>query len=594
MIYNIRTVMGITQEELCFGLCSVSALSKYENGERVPDSLLFYAFMQRLGKSADRVSIMISSQDAGYYEWKKRVSDAIQEQNWGEVKKLREEEEKAGIVINEILQRQYRSYLDAVTSLKSEKNIEKFYKCIKEAIEFTIPFPDKWNGEGSLISADELNYFLLYLYGKRKLGMGDSDEIKKILEQLEEYIEKKVDDVFEKSKIYPRLVCIKILLLGEEIGIEECIWNEKKALKILKKASEIYDMPEILRLLIRDLRKIGDEEAGIYEKQREALVSIMEEYGVPTAFRLENWYSGNERICLMNEYLVTGRKQKGITQEELSEGVCAVETYSRIESGKRVANKKNYLKLADRLDMSWGYYRGQIVTDDYRDFLLMTEQRGAIFSRNLEEAKVLLKKLENQLDMDEGENYQYVELMNSIIKSLGGKLSEEQQLEEYDRILHITIPCVEKTERFFSKTEMEIIFQIALVYRRRKEANKAIRLINIVLENNNRKSFVPWSEIVLLKRLRAGLYADIGEYGKCINEAEEVIRGEMKNQDAEILPETANLLGWGMELQGREKTAYSKWYVKAVYLGDLLEDELCSKKYREYYKNHINSEMQWY
>ena len=31
MIYDIRTTMKITQEELSYGLCDVSALSKYEN-----------------------------------------------------------------------------------------------------------------------------------------------------------------------------------------------------------------------------------------------------------------------------------------------------------------------------------------------------------------------------------------------------------------------------------------------------------------------------------------------------------------------------------------------------------------------------------
>ena len=277
------------------------------------------------------------------------------------------------------------------------------------------------------------------MYGKKKTQLVRNKEIKGVFEKLERYVEKKIDDIFEKVKVYSRLVCTEILLLNEEMSVEERIWKEKQALKLLKSTREIYDMPEVLRLLICDLKKRGDETARIYEKQREALVSIMEQYGASTEFRLENWYSGNERICLMNEYLATGRKQKRLTQEELSEGVCAVETYSRIESGKRAASKKNYLKLAEKLEINVGYYWGQIVTDDYSDFLLMSEQRLAIIDGKTEEAKVLLKKLEGHLDMSEVQNRQYIDFMEIIVKKAEGVLELSQgkdELKKYYNILY--------------------------------------------------------------------------------------------------------------------------------------------------------------
>ena len=34
-----REKRGISQERLCRGVCAVSALSRYENGERIPDRL---------------------------------------------------------------------------------------------------------------------------------------------------------------------------------------------------------------------------------------------------------------------------------------------------------------------------------------------------------------------------------------------------------------------------------------------------------------------------------------------------------------------------------------------------------------------------
>ena len=45
-----REKQGISQERLCRGLCAVSALSRYENGERIPDRLLMNAFDSKAGK----------------------------------------------------------------------------------------------------------------------------------------------------------------------------------------------------------------------------------------------------------------------------------------------------------------------------------------------------------------------------------------------------------------------------------------------------------------------------------------------------------------------------------------------------------------
>ena len=595
IIYNVRTTLGVTQEELCYGLCSVSTLSKYETGERVPDSLLFYAFMQRLGKSADRVNIMISNQDAEYYEWKKDISDAIEAQKWEEVKRKKNERERVNIIINEGLENQYVAYLDALIALKDENNVSKFCECITKAITYTIPSIEEWNGE-SLISSNEFNLILLCLYGKKKTQLVRNEEIKGVFEKLERYVEKKIDDIFEKVKIYHRLVCTEILLLNEEMSVEERIWKEKQALKLLKSTREIYDMPEVLRLLFCDLKKRGDETARIYEKQREALVSIMEQYGASTEFRLENWYSGNERICLMNEYLATGRKQKRLTQEELSEGVCAVETYSRIESGKRAASKKNYLKLAEKLEINVGYYWGQIVTDDYSDFLLMSEQRLAIIDGKTEEAKVLLKKLEGHLDMSEVQNRQYIDFMEIIVKKAEGVLELSQGKDELKKVLQYTIPSDEKIERFYTKTEIEIIQNIVLDYlKNSKDYSGAIEVIEKVLKNDARKSVSSWYEIGVLKKKLAVIYSDIKEYEKSMQLVEECIRETIKNQDGQMLAECVNLVAWNLERWMPEKKKdYDNLYIKVFYLTDLFENKSNHKICKEYYEKKFDANKKWY
>ena len=72
-----REKQGISQERLCRGLCAVSALSRYENGERISDRLLMNALIQRLGKSSDQLTTMISCQEYAYFEWKRKVQEAL-------------------------------------------------------------------------------------------------------------------------------------------------------------------------------------------------------------------------------------------------------------------------------------------------------------------------------------------------------------------------------------------------------------------------------------------------------------------------------------------------------------------------------------
>ena len=50
-ICESRKQLGITQEELAFGICSTGTLSKIENGFVVPKRKNYEAIMQRLGKT---------------------------------------------------------------------------------------------------------------------------------------------------------------------------------------------------------------------------------------------------------------------------------------------------------------------------------------------------------------------------------------------------------------------------------------------------------------------------------------------------------------------------------------------------------------
>ena len=67
MIYEARSKAGITSSKLCYGLCSVSMLSRIESGERTPGLLLFSALLQRAGGSVKDLVFLCSKREATLY-----------------------------------------------------------------------------------------------------------------------------------------------------------------------------------------------------------------------------------------------------------------------------------------------------------------------------------------------------------------------------------------------------------------------------------------------------------------------------------------------------------------------------------------------
>ena len=58
-IKNRREALGMSQEELCEGYCSVSTISRIENNSQIPSRSLAKGLLGRLGLSDDLLAIMV-------------------------------------------------------------------------------------------------------------------------------------------------------------------------------------------------------------------------------------------------------------------------------------------------------------------------------------------------------------------------------------------------------------------------------------------------------------------------------------------------------------------------------------------------------
>ena len=61
ILKKCREAKGITQEELCLGICTASALSKMEHGYREPSYVKFASLMERMGEWPEAYDIFVGA-----------------------------------------------------------------------------------------------------------------------------------------------------------------------------------------------------------------------------------------------------------------------------------------------------------------------------------------------------------------------------------------------------------------------------------------------------------------------------------------------------------------------------------------------------
>lgn len=90
VIKRTREALGLTQEELCDGICSVDALSKIENGKRSPNRGNFEALMERMGKDGKKYFPYIRSGDMEVHRMRKEIEVLLSNNQYEKAEELLE------------------------------------------------------------------------------------------------------------------------------------------------------------------------------------------------------------------------------------------------------------------------------------------------------------------------------------------------------------------------------------------------------------------------------------------------------------------------------------------------------------------------
>lgn len=498
MLGTLREETGISQKDLARGIFTLTDYSRIERGERETDKMHLEALFQRLGKSGDKLEFAIPIGE--YYQIYYRYS-TLQALAVGNIKDAEKyiKSYADNLDMEKPLHLQSLLFLKAVKSYVKEKNVQKTLSRLKETLEIT--FPDWKNADYDNICLCRQEIQLLLLIGylniliaaengnKEKQIYAERDNPEEILEKLLKYLNEKYADTEEQAKVLPKCLWLLGIIYKQQDNIGKALKVCERGIEILSVNGVLASMKELLSLKAECLKKIGDDERyGKCYRQIEAIEFLyqMADIKYPTEEIITLLLTSiQEEITVTNELIKELREAKGISQEELCEGICTRETLSRIESGKRNPNKRNFFAMLKKMGVERETYYGYIVADDY---YLYEKVRTYFMSEGktqevLENAEKTFEKLEKNLDKRYLTNRQFLETMRIEKKNKDTQSDWKQSIKEMKQILNYSMEGYEgKIYRVPFRQEVIILVYIAISLRRLDKKEEALEIYRQILE----------------------------------------------------------------------------------------------------------------
>lgn len=495
MIQELREKSGYTQEDLCRGLCSLSELAKIETDRVIPGYFELDRLFGRLGESTERLEYVLPKEIYELYEFQYLIQVHILRREYSEAENLLsdyEHKKKADLQLHKQFIEQERAQIARLRGKACEEILHHLNIAIQQTMEgqelLLEGSPSK-----SALSAEELKLLLF----RWEVCHGTKEERPDYeLEDLLYYIEHKQMNLVEKAKVYPYAVLLWVKFGNKEKEPEKCISLLKEAFGLLCKQSQLLYMDEMIEEYIHALN-IQDSRSGDIEqfgKMRKSLREVEREFGIDYQnYRLFQYM--NRAFELDYELIRNGRIAGGLSQEALSEEICARETLSRVERGLRQPSHKNLERLLKHLKRERKRINTILITEKYEVIVWKRQLARYLQKREYDKAEEVLNRLEHLVDSNIIENKQYIMAEKVRMKVQNKQYDKAQAITELEEILRFTLDWKEEEEIVpqLSVIESNILNQIAMYHckKKEKEAQRGIQIWKNILMNYEKSRVLP-------------------------------------------------------------------------------------------------------
>lgn len=563
LLYGIRTKYEMNVKDICRGICSPSSYCMYENGEIVPDILLVNMFLDRMGFGILGLTAYISEKEVVYFKWKESTRACIRNENYKKLGMLLERIPTGNVSLNKKIREQYAWFIKGIVAEKDTADLKKATECYEKALECTCGFLIKSQKIEGTFSVREIHIYAIYLNLLCKVNPKEKEEVISRFYQLMQYVNVHYVEEQQKVKIYPLLVCLWGNLVIEGKDTEGSFEIFEKTLELLRKQKSLYCLLEIMRLHIL----VGLKEKRDMSKEQEdikILQSFFEEFGYRAQSQIYVPQANEIMLEHVGQYLSTERKKVNFTQEKISDGICSVESYSRIENGRK-PTRNNYKALTEKIGTENRYYIELVNTGNIDALLLRREISRILFSeKSMDKVWESLEKLMEILGEDEcAQNKQYLKFIEICIEKEYSHMSEEICCEEYRKVLAYSMNenLIGEKKHIYTKVEINLINHISVCLAKSGKKEQAMRLIRAFLEDTDQMKEDKYHETKLAKLNYGRWLSDSGEYSKADNIFMDGAKQIMERDRAELLDQYIGEIAYNKYLMnGSEKNEQIKRY----------------------------------
>ena len=495
MLFYEREKMGETQRNIAEGIISIPELSRVESGGMEIDYFTLQALFERLGKSVDKLELAVSSNEYDAIEYRVGIEHSIEIRDLHMLRKLRNKYSKYNEQKRPI-HKQYITMLYAMEWYVGECDYASCLYWMEQALAYTLS--EDWRQKvrtRQRLCNQEIKIMLVIAYCQWKLG--DTGGLDEDLEQLGGYILRYYTDTEEQVKVYPHCAWLLGQLYLEQNRFEEAYAICRRGMSSLIENGSLNPMWEMLELEEVCLNRLGKEaELTQCRKYQEAVRFLYEvtgrhlESNMMAAF-MKSTFQGE--FVITNELVRDLREAKGVSQEELCEGICAQETLSKIETGSRSPNKKNLYRLLKKMGMERENYYGFIETDKYELYEKVREYNRCFPKGKTEEARKLLDEIEKGIDMTKLVNRQFIGMERIFEQTANNNITRKHANKQLREILYLTMPLMKSKEMIYRvpfRAEYMIWNKIAINLRREDRVEEAIHIYEELMECYKRSKVV--------------------------------------------------------------------------------------------------------
>lgn len=239
VIKAAREKKKISQEELCFGLCSVSTLSRIENNEQVPTMEKALALMERLGLEGSVYLGVVSEKDLAYHRMCKHIkglmSDKKIEEAYYYLQKNMVDFEK------NCFRKQFFLSVEATKACMIDKKYDLAITLTQEAIKMTCPNFNSKSIEKNLLTDVEIEIInvMAISYWNCDRHLEAVNLLIKVVDSLYEVY----GDDCERKYLLPMLICNLSKWLCMMYRLEEAAHYADLGIKICGETNRYKTLP---------------------------------------------------------------------------------------------------------------------------------------------------------------------------------------------------------------------------------------------------------------------------------------------------------------------------------------------------------------